>query len=539
MTSVVIVALLTAGWLQGTSATAPVRTATIKGRVVRADGRALARVRVRLTIGQSGPPLVAETDLDGRFEFTSLRAGTYTLAASKPGYVDVEFAQRRWPGHGQPITVAVGETRDRVDLVLPRTAAIVGRVVDEDGEPVEGAGIAVLESRLAAGRRRLVPVQAAGGRTNDQGRFRVYGLKPGRYYVSATVGQTDIIPSNRDLPGYAPTYFPGTPNPSEAQAVALGLSQDASGIDFAIVPMRTVSVSGTAFQADGAPVVGGLRLVSSQRSGLATSMNARINPDGSFEISNVAPGEYVVQMFKSRPNAYTEGEFASTPVTVNGANVTGLSLHATAGSTITGRITLDGSGTIRPSGVELIPAPINTDLSPPESGPPTRADIRDDWTFRLAGISGPRRLRVARTPPGWTLKAIYVNGLDVTDTPLPFGTRAQAVSDVDVVLTNRITRVSGTVTDARGDPATDTIVVAFPTDRDRWYPESRFFGSAPVADGLFTLRGLPSGDYFVVAIDSASDWQEAALLDPLTIRATRVTLNDGQQTAVNLKVTGR
>ena len=141
MTAVAIVALLTAGWLQGTSATAPVRTATIKGRVVRADGRALARVRVRLMISQSGPPLVTETDLDGQFEFNSLRAGTYTLAASKPGYVDVEFAQRRWPGHGQPITVAVGETRDRVDLVLPRTAGIVGRVVDEDGDPVEGAAV--------------------------------------------------------------------------------------------------------------------------------------------------------------------------------------------------------------------------------------------------------------------------------------------------------------------------------------------------------------------------------------------------------------
>ncbi|OLC83156.1 MAG: hypothetical protein AUH72_05065 [Acidobacteria bacterium 13_1_40CM_4_65_8] len=538
MTAVAIVALLTAGWLQGTSATAPVRTATIKGRVVRADGRALARVRVRLMISQSGPPLVTETDLDGQFEFNSLRAGTYTLAASKPGYVDVEFAQRRWPGHGQPITVAVGETRDRVDLVLPRTAAIVGRVVDEDGEPVEGAGIAVLESRLASGRRRLVPVQAAGGRTNDQGRFRVYGLKPGRYYVSATVGQTDFIPSNRDLPGYAPTYFPGTPNPAEAQAVALGLSQDASGIDFAIVPMRTASVSGTAFQADGAPVVGGLRLVSSQRSGLAISMNARIDPDGSFEFPNVAPGEYVVQMFKSRPNTYTEGEFASALVTVSGANVTGLSLHAAAGSTITGRITLDGSGTIRPNGVELVLTSIDADLSSPESGA-TRAEIHEDWTFRLAGISGPRRLRVVRTPAGWMVKAIFVNGIDVTDTPLPFGTRDQSLSDVDVVLTNRITQVSGTVTDARGDPATDAMVVAFSTDRDRWYPESRFFDAARIADGKFTLRGLPSGDYFVVAIDEGSDWQEAALLDLLTTRATRVTLSDGQQTAVNLKVTGR
>jgi len=223
---------------------------------------------------------------------------------------------------------------------------------------------------------------------------------------------------------------------------------------------------------------------------------------------------------------------------VSGANVTGLSLHAAAGSTITGRITLDGSGTIRPNGVELVLTSIDADLSSPESGA-TRAEIHEDWTFRLAGISGPRRLRVVRTPAGWMVKAIFVNGIDVTDTPLPFGTRDQSLSDVDVVLTNRITQVSGTVTDARGDPATDAMVVAFSTDRDRWYPESRFFDAARIADGKFTLRGLPSGDYFVVAIDEGSDWQEAALLDLLTTRATRVTLSDGQQTAVNLKVTGR
>src|SRR2546427_11333182 len=134
MTAVAIVALLTAGWLQGTPAPAPARTATIKGRVVRADGRALARVRVRLMISQSGPPLVTETDLDGQFEFNSLRAGTYTLAASKPGYVDVEFAQRRWPGHGQPITVAVGGERERGELGLPPTGAIGARGVDPGRE---------------------------------------------------------------------------------------------------------------------------------------------------------------------------------------------------------------------------------------------------------------------------------------------------------------------------------------------------------------------------------------------------------------------
>ena len=89
--------------------------------------------------------------------------------------------------------------------------------------------------------------------------------------------------------------------------------------------------------------------------------------------------------------------------------------------------------------------------------------IGDDGRFALAGLQGPRRVRMMSGPPGWSLKAVRVNGFDVTDDVLSFGTRQESVSDVEVVLTNAGPTIKGTATDAQGHPAVDYSVVAFST----------------------------------------------------------------------------
>ena len=70
-----------------------------------------------------------------------------------------------------------------------------------------------------------------------------------------------------------------------------------------------------------------------------------------------------------------------------------------------------------------------------------------DWSFGIGGVNGPRRLQLLRAPDGWTLKAIRINGIDVTDRPLVFGRPDQSMTDVEVVLTDRINQLTGTITD--------------------------------------------------------------------------------------------
>jgi hypothetical protein len=274
-------------------------------------------------------------------------------------------------------------------------------------------------------------------------------------------------------------------------------------------------------------------------------VGARIQPDGSFEFPNVAPGQYVIQAYKGRVRSSMEGEFAALSVAVNGTDVKDLLVQTSPGSTIGGRITFDGARAPAARNFDLSAVPSDADLAPLD-GNFARADIRNDWTFELSGISGPRRLRLLRAPRGWGLKQVLANGVDVTDTPLPFGSKSQSLSDVEVVLTDRITEIAGTVTDDRGRSAADARVVAFAVDRDLWYDRSRFAKIAPSdANGAFSVRDLPPGVYFVAAVDRRraseenGEWLDPDLLDSLTLGAVRITLSEGQSISANPRLRTR
>src|SRR4029077_9097814 len=117
--------------------------------------------------------------------------------------------------------LADGQTLERVDITLARWSTLAGHVFDELGDPLQGVSVQLLQVRYQAGRRRLVAAGGASRVTDDLGRFRTYGLAPGQYIVSATVGDV----ASADLPGYTRAYFPGTPNAGDAQFISIGLSQ--------------------------------------------------------------------------------------------------------------------------------------------------------------------------------------------------------------------------------------------------------------------------------------------------------------------------
>jgi hypothetical protein len=178
-------------------------------------------------------------------------------------------------------------------------------------------------------------------RADDRGRYRIYGLTPGSYIVSAFAGQT---PSGDSTSGYAPSYFPGTIDPGYAQWIAVDVAAQVGGIDFALTPVATARVLGIRLNEAGAPARGSIVLSPSRRSGSVAPapFAARTTPDGGFEFQNVPPGEYVLQASEPRPNLFTEGEFATTFVVVDGVEVSGIVLRTSSGATVRGRVTVDG-----------------------------------------------------------------------------------------------------------------------------------------------------------------------------------------------------
>jgi hypothetical protein len=174
----------------------------------------------------------------------------------------------------------------------------------------------------------------------------------------------------------------------------------------------------------------------------------------------------------------------------------------------------------------------------PGGGPQT---LTAEGTFELRGLSGIRLIRVMNPPSGWMAKAVRLNGNDVTDSGIDFKP-GDAVSGIEIVMTSRITEVTGTVKSSDGSPARDYTVVIFSTDSDMWtIPMTRYVtGTRPDQEGRFRARNLPPGDYYAIALEyiEAGSWGDPDVLERLKAKAKRVSIGEGERKTVDLDLTG-
>jgi hypothetical protein len=321
-------------FMSGPPPSQPQGTATISGVVVSADlGRPIRRATVRLSSTVPAPPVTVTADDQGRFVFERVPAGQFTIVASKPGYLDSEYGQKK-PGSGRPgtpLSISEGQRVERLSLPIARGGVLAGVVVDDGGEPAFGTEVRALRYTWQNGERVLRPAGSA--RADDRGSFRIGALPPGEYVVMATpAGQAgpfdDFGPfsvasapmavagtainvavareaafnavvgpvQTQATSGYAPVYYPGTTTSSGATTVTLGISEERAGMDLQLqlVPLGTVSgmvVGDGTRSASGTEV----RLTSLDNALPGLGVRATFAaPDGAFTFMNVPPGRYRV-----------------------------------------------------------------------------------------------------------------------------------------------------------------------------------------------------------------------------------------------------
>jgi len=525
--------------------TRPVASGVLRGVVVAGDtGAVLRRARVTLMAPGLRETRAATTDVQGRWEFKNLPAGRFTLAASKPQYVALEYGQRIPTEPGRPIELAAGQTIERLEFRLPRGSVIAGRVVDDLGEPAASIPLQAYRLGYLNGRRQLGPTGVF-ATTDDLGQYRLAGLPPGTYYVGSAATLWGGSPEDEGI-SFGETFYPGTLRAADAQPVEARLGQERTNVDFGLQAVRLASLSGVVIDSQGAPVANSsLTLMQERRSAMgstvvSTSGVATTSADGRFTIRNVAPGEYSVSSLGTAPRFDVATERGSVSVTVAGEDLGGLVIALHKGSTVSGQIEFEGES--RPP---LAPA---MRIYASEVGGsrgmslPGTSTINPDWSFEIAGVSpGKRLFRMTGLPPTHVLKAVTVGGEDVTDTATEFDGKG-TITDVTLLLTERVTSILGEVTDDRGRQVQEYALVAFAADPERWNPGSRFIGSArPDQNGRCSLSGLPPGDYLVVAVDYLERGQaeDQEFLTAMRAKATAVSLAEGEAKPVNLKLVAR
>jgi hypothetical protein len=613
----------------------------IAGTVVAddANGRPVRRAVVTASGAGLNGDRKTVTDDNGHFAVTGLPAGRYTLSATKAGWLTAYYGSKH-PGRpmfgGSPIVLQDGQRLTTVALRVLHGSVVTGVITDAFGRPTPMVQVQLVPVHVENGQRTVDPMsglnQGLNGPgsfvpTDDRGIYRLYGIPPGDYLIAASSFQVgsgqDILqltpddlqaarrallpglsPTSAAIPGatggstaaaptrptvgYAPVYYPGTFEASNAVAVTVGANEERSGVDFALMLAHTARVQGVVLEPDGRPAPGGqIQLDSpSMQAQLFFQGNqfTRVTPDGKFTFSGVAPGHYTLVarapdttaappansaagsaggqggIIVMRPAGGPLTLWATETTAVDGQDVTGLTLSLQHGATIAGRLAWNGTVLKPPTdpshlGVRLTSVSDESNAFMGMGMGGAMAQIDATGGLKFTNVA-PGRYRVdismnsgrgmvspdaANALKGWSPRSAIVGDQDALDLPFEV-TLGAPVPDLVVTLTDRLAEISGTVTDPAGHPVSAYRLVAFSVDKALWGTAGRRL-KAPVStdpDGTFRISDLPPGEYFLAAVTDmeANDLKDASFLAELAAQAIRLTLGEGEKKVQNVKVPG-
>ena len=417
----------------------------ITGRVVTDDGKGASRVSVVLYPAgsrQGGVPsshvALVTTDEDGNFRFTDLTPRVYQVSVSQTK----EYVLSPMLDAGE-IRQNYYRVGDNVTITLSRGGVITGRVTTPEGDPMVGGMVSATMLRDAGGNR----VRQFTGRprlTDDRGIYRLYGLAPGVYVVSASAASllSPPLPDAKQVKAYHPSSTADT-----ATEVTVASGGEVTGIDIALRNDRGYAVSGTVVGSGNpsspylVPTVSLVNLATG--SSLNRSAN-RVGNSNGFAFDDVSDGEYEIVARRGGDNSAED--FASSPrgVTVKGSDISGIELRLATLVSISGKVVIEPSAGLcesknRFGKEEILLFPRRKEILPQSSPAPVRDrsyDVGDDGEFTLSSLeAGTYHIESLLPDENWYLRSITI--------PSPATGRGATVATAGVSLSSGINLKSG------------------------------------------------------------------------------------------------
>jgi hypothetical protein len=451
-----------------------------------ASGQPIVHARVAIApVTQRTNFTTVVTGSAGRFLFTNLAPGKYTLAAQARGYLLQSFN-----GHERFSTaIAVGRGLDSTDLVfrLSPEGAISGVVSDEAGEPVANAGVILYFTGIADG---IEATRQQGKTTTDyEGSYHFGHLPPGRYLAAVIAypwyARNQKAGSQLDLAYPVTFYGDATDSGSAASIVLERGNKYTANIDLHAVPALHVRVPALA---------GRVGIVTSVLDGQPAPIGGRSDRNLNEVIFTVAPGRYIVRDVDDAASLAREVDIHDSELGKNQPH-----------SYVAVRANVQFE-----AGVSLEKTALYLRLISKKT--------RQNFYERIAG-QGEINVKFGVPPgvydvgivsnSGLFLKSLSATGATAT------GRTIEIRSSASVHLTISIARGEGQITGTaslEGKPWGGAMIVLVPADPV--HNQILFVRDESDSDGTFTLSGVVPGNYTLLAIKNGwkLEWTKPSAL---------------------------
>ncbi len=499
-------------WMPQTVVPADPSKGTVHGLVMQAStNEPVGGALVRLEPTARGQTSSARTDERGRFTFPNVAPGRYRVFAEHTGLVKTEYGQRSPQGSGVVIVVAPGQRLEGDGLVfrLNRPSAITGFIANPVGEVTAAATVEAYDVRYSPLGKRLHLIQTA--LTDDLGSYRLFGLNPGSYYVSASYSDHAsrpggvVLTPNLTKPddGFATLFYPNGVNPQTASIVHVIAGSDINNINIAFADLPRVTIRGKTIAPDGSAGQAQLAFLPANIDpGLDVDYPIHADGAGNFRIASVLPGSYVI-LAKGR--TIDGHEVFSEPIDV-GVAKEDVDLHTIPlfrGVEISGRITtLDGI--VSPESLRGLHVVFTRADGKPAIKP--NGTTANDATFQIHDVPiGEYDVLLSPVPSGTYVSGVPI-GLSVASAQTLRLSPAQRGGQADVRVALNLSGgvIDGMVTDSKGEPVSRAQVVCIPERTFR--RRSDYYLAGETDDtGHFEISGVPPFGYTVLAFERIED----------------------------------
>jgi len=521
------------------------------------SGEPVKKVSVRLMRNgpvnvntDSGPQAyTAISEADGSFRIEGVDPGRYMLSGQKTGFIYTNYGAKKPLRQGTVLTLSPSQQMTDINLALFPQAVISGKVVDEDGDPVGGAMVQAYVQSWQRGKLRYMPRGATSA--NDLGEYRMSGLAPGKYYIAAqkmNFGMADEEKSTPGKPEIRPvrTFYPEATSLATASPVEVQPAQDLSGMDIRVHSAPTYHIRGK--------IAGNLPNSDNQRISVSTTARdedsmfmfagqSMVKSDHTFDISGVAPGSYMVNVFGMGGTFRVMGQ---QPVDVGQGDANDVVVNIVPAGSMHGQVHIEGTPQAGAPAFNMTNVTVR--LTPEDmrmmGGPPPNGKAKQDGSFTLDNVAPGKYSVNSNAPQGTYLKSIRFGSQDILGKTLDLS--GGAGGDLELTFRYGPGEVDATVQPAQdsaassnGQPAalpSNISVVLIPDVLNE--DGSGIESSNANQNGTSTLKNIPPGHYRAYAIE---DFNYGAMQNPdvqkqLEGKGTEVELKENDKKQIQLPI---